>query len=452
MDTDESNISNLQMLRTALDAGAVRAIQRMLESLHPSEIARLVEALPLADRRIVWNLVDTEIEGDVLVDVTDDVRTSLIERMDDEELIAAAEGMELDDLADLVTDLPERVTQQVIRALGQADRERLQQVLTYPDDSAGGLMNPETISVRPEVSLDVVIRYLRLQGNMPDGTDSLFVVDRGNYYLGILRLSRLLISAPDSTVAEIMDSDVPAIAVDTEDDDVARLFENRDLLSAAVVDNEGRLIGRITVDDVVDVIREEAEHSIRSAAGLDEEDDLFAPVLVSSRRRAIWLGVNLATAFLAAYVVDTFQHVIDEIVLLAVLMPIVPSMGGVAGTQTLTIITRAMALGQIEKSNALNILRKEISVALINGIVWALVVSVVTLVWFDNVAIGAIIAAALMINMFIAAAVGYFLPLVLKRMRIDPAIAGGVVLTTITDVVGYGAFLGLAATFLLKTA
>lgn len=453
MENTENNLSNLQQLRRALDAGAVRSIQGTLASLHPSEVALLLESLPLADRRIVWDLVDSETDGgDILVNVADDVRSGLIEVTDDEELIAAAEGLELDDLADLVADLPERVTSQVLRALDQADRERLQKVLTYDEDSAGGLMNPDVISVRPNVTLDVVIRYLRLQGEMADGTDSIFVVDRNNRYLGVLLLSRLLINDPETTVAEVMDAGVPAIDVSEEDDEVARIFEKRDLISAAVIDEQEHLIGRITVDDVVDVIREEAEHSIMSAAGLDEEDDMFAPVLVSAKRRAIWLGVNLMTAFLAAWVVDRFQGVIDEIVLLAVLMPIVPSMGGVAGTQTLTIITRAMALGQIERSNALSILRKEISVAVLNGVAWALVVSVITFVWFDNVAIGAIIAAALMINMFISAAIGFVLPLALKRLHIDPAIAGGVVLTTITDVVGYGAFLGLAALFLLNAA
>ncbi len=453
MENSENKLSNLQQLRQALDAGAVRSIQRTLVSLHPSEVALLLESLPIAERRIVWDLVDSEVDGgDILVNVADDVRSGLIQAMDDAELIAAAEGLELDDLADLVADLPERVTAQVLRALDQTDRERLQQVLTYDEDSAGGLMNPDVISVRPNVTLDVVIRYLRLQGEMADGTDSLFVVDRNNRYLGVLLLNRLIINDPEMIVAEVMSTDVPAIPVATEDDEVARIFEKRDLISAPVVDEHDHLIGRITVDDVVDVIREEAEHSIMSAAGLDEEDDMFAPVLVSARRRAIWLGVNLMTAFLAAWVVDRFQGVIDEIVLLAVLMPIVPSMGGVAGTQTLTIITRAMALGQIERSNALSILRKEISVSVLNGVAWALVVSVVTLIWFDNIAIGAIIAAALMINLFIAAACGFALPLVLKQLRIDPAIAGGVVLTTITDVVGYGAFLGLAAVFLLQAA
>ncbi len=449
MDTSPPKTSRLQDLRAALEDGRMRPVQRLLDNLHPSEIARLLESLPVSERRLVWELIEPDIEGDILVEVAEEVRDGLIEGMDEAELVAAAEGMELDDLADLLIDLPEAVTREVLRTLDQADRERLTAVLAYPEDSAGGLMNPDTISVRPNVTLDVVLRYLRLHGGMADGTDSVFVVDRDERYIGLLRLSRLLTSDPECHVADIMDTDVAAIPVDMPDEEVARLFEDRDLLSAGVVDGDGRLIGRITVDDVVDVIREEAEHSIMSAAGLDEEDDMFAPVLTSARRRAVWLGVNLLTAFLAAYVVDLFQTAIDKVVLLAVLMPVVPSMGGVAGTQSLTIITRAMALGQIEKSNALSILKKEFSVGVINGIGWALVVAAVTYVWFGSVVIGAIVAAALMINLLVAAAAGYSLPLLLKRLHIDPAIAGGVVLTTITDVVGYGAFLGLGALVLL---
>ncbi|MEM7278979.1 MAG: magnesium transporter [Pseudomonadota bacterium] len=449
MENAENNISNLQAVRGALDEGSIRRMQRALKGLHPSEVARVLESLPVRERKFVWDLIEPDIEGDILVDVADDVRTGLIERMDEEELVAATEGMQLDDLADLIIDLPETVTQQVLTTLGEADRERLQKVMSYDEDSAGGLMNPDTISVRPDVSLEVVIRYLRVSKSMSDGTDSIFVVDREDRYLGVLLLSRLLTSDPELSVRDVMDAKALAIHVDTRDEEITRLFENRDLLSAAVVDAEDRLIGRITVDDVVDVIREEAEHSIMSAAGLDEENDMFAPVIVSARRRAIWLGVNLLTAFLAAAVVDTFQGAIDKIVLLAVLMPIVPSMGGVAGTQSLTIITRAMALGQVDRTNAMTIFRKEVSVGLINGMAWAMVVACITMLWFGTPIIGAVVAVALMINMIIAAVAGFTLPLLLKRLRIDPAIAGGVVLTTITDVVGYGAFLGLGAMILL---
>ncbi len=449
MEDQEARQTPLETLREALEGGALRPVRRMIGSLHPSEVARLLESLPPAERAVVWELVDPDDEGDILVEMVDEVRSGLIERMGADELIAATEGMELDDLADLLSGLPETVTQQVLRSLDKQDRDRLREVLAYPEDSAGGLMNKDTITVRPDVTLEVVIRYLRVHGGMPDRTDCVFVVSRDDIYLGALTLSRLLTSDPDLTVAEVMDTETRPIPAATDADEVVRSFENRDLLSAAVVDIDNRLLGRITVDDVLDVIREQAEHSLMSAAGLDEEDDMFAPVVTSARRRAVWLGINLLTAFLAASVVDLFQTTIDKIVLLAVLMPVVPSMGGVAGTQSLTIITRAIALGQIDKSNARRIFAKEVSVGIINGLGWALVVAVVTILWFQTWQIGAVIAAALTMNLIVAAAAGFAVPLVLRRLHIDPAIAGGVVLTTVTDVVGYMVFLGLGALLLI---
>jgi magnesium transporter len=329
------------------------------------------------------------------------------------------------------------------------DRERLDQVLSYDEDTAGGLMNVDIVTVRPDVTLDVVLRYLRARGSIPDGTDTLYVVNRDNEYLGSLYLSRVLVNDPQKTVSQVMSSDVMPIPAHTSSSEVVWEFENRDLLSAPVVDENYRLVGRITVDDIVDVIREEAEHSLMSAAGLDEEDDMFAPVVKSARRRAVWLGINLATAFLAASVVDLFQTTVDKIVLLAVLMPVVPSMGGVAGSQSLTIITRAMALGQIDRTNARRILRKEMLVGILNGIGWAVLVALFTYLWFNDWRIGGVIAGAMVINLVIAAAAGFAVPLTLKRLKIDPAIAGGVVVTTITDVVGYMTFLGLGAAFLL---
>jgi magnesium transporter len=305
------------------------------------------------------------------------------------------------------------------------------------------------VTVRPDVSLDAVRRYLRIHGGLPDGTDSIYVVNRNNEYLGSLYLSRLLTLDPNGFVSAAMSTDVLPIPAHTDSDEVVWEFEQRDLLSAPVVDDQYRVVGRITVDDVVDVIREEAEHTLMSAAGLDEEDDMFAPAVRSARRRAIWLGINLATAFLAASVVDLFQSTLDKFVLLAVLMPVVPSMGGVAGTQSLTIITRAMALGQVDRTNARHIFRKELFVGFFNGLAWSSVVSVFTYLWFDDWRIGVIIAGAMLINLIAAAAAGFGVPLLLRKVNVDPAIAGGVVLTTITDVIGYGSFLGLGATFLL---
>ncbi len=449
MEARETTKDNLELLRQQLDSGRMRSARVMVNSLHPSELARLLESLPRKKRAMLWEIVDSEIEGDVLVEVSDEVRDGLIEGMQTEELIAATEGMEVDDLADLLIDLPEAVTQEVLQSLDKQDHERVQQVLAYDEESAGGLMNVDIVTVRPDVTLEVVARYLRFVGEIPDGTDSIFVVSRDNSYIGSLFLSRLLTSDPDEMVANVMSTNVMPIPAHTPSTQVVWEFENRDLLSAPVVDDDFRVLGRITVDDVVDVIRDEAEHSLMSAAGLDEEDDMFAPVVKSAGRRALWLGVNLCTAFLAAAVVDQFQTTLDKIVLLAVLMPVVPSMGGVAGTQSLTIITRAIALGQISKDNAIGIMRKELMVGLLNGVGWAIIVSLFTFLWFEEWKIGGIIGAAMVINMFIAALAGFSIPLILKRLNVDPALAGGVVLTPVTDVIGYATFLGLGAALLL---
>ncbi len=449
MEALEQQETNLEKLRRRLRSGRMRGAGVLVRNLHPSELARLLESLPLQERALIWEMVDAQLGGDVLVEVAEEVRDFLIENMQPEELIASLDGMEVDDLADLVADLPETLTREVLRSLDQQDRDRLTQVLAYDEDSAGGLMNVDIVTVRPDVTLEVVIRYLRAIGEIPDGTDSIFVVNRDNEYQGSLLLSRLLTQDAELLVEDVMSTDVKCIPADTESEQVVWEFENRDLLSAAVVDENNRVLGRITVDDVVDVIRDEAEHSLMGAAGLDEEDDMFAPAVRSARRRALWLGINLATAFVAASVVDLFQTTLDQIVLLAVLMPVVPSMGGIAGTQSLTIMTRALALNQIDRSNAQGILRKELFVGILNGVLWATVVAAVAYLWFGDVRVGMVIAAAMSINLVVAAGAGFVIPLVLRRMGIDPALAGGVVLTTITDVVGYMSFLGLGAAFLL---
>ena len=449
MESREHTQANLSLLRERLGRGRLQSAEMLVGSLHPSEVARLLESLPMPERTVIWEMVDPDNEGEVLVELADEVRDGLIESMHEHEVIAALEGMQLDDLADLVADLPEALTRQVLRSLDHQDRERLDAVMSYDEDSAGGLMNVDVVTVRPDVTLEVVLRYLRARGDMPEGTDSIYVVNRDNEYFGSLFLSRLLTADPNRSVAEVMSPEIQPIPAHTPSDEVVWEFEHRDLLSAPVVDDQNRLVGRITVDDIVDVIRDEAEHSFMSAAGLDEEDDMFAPVVKSARRRALWLGVNLVTAFVAASVVDLFQTTLDRIVLLAVLMPVVPSMGGVAGSQSLVVITRAMALGQVDRNNAERILRKELMVGLLNGMAWSVVVAFLTYAWFGDWRIGAVIAAAMVINMAVAAIAGFSVPLLLKRLRIDPALAGGVVLTTITDVVGYLSFLGLGATFLI---
>jgi magnesium transporter len=438
----------LAALRGALREGSWRGAARMIAAMHPAEIASLIESLPAAQRQVVWNFVEPEIEGDVLVEMSESVRQSLIDGMDAEELLAAAENMELDDLADLVGDLPETVSLQLVKSMDHQDRERLKSVLAFEPDTAGGLMNVDTVSVRGDVSVEVVLRYLRMRGELPDKTDRLIVVDRNDRYLGTLALTRLLTEDPDKAAGDLLDPDAPRIAPETPAHDVARLFQDRDLVSAAVVDGEGKLLGRITVDDVVDVIREEAAHEVLSAAGLGDEEDVFAAVIPSTRRRLVWLGINLVTAFLAAAVVSRFEGTIEKVAALAALMPIVASMGGIAGTQTVTLIIRGIALGQVEWVNARWLLWKEIAVGGLNGLIWAVVVGAVTIAWYGTWRIAAIIAAATLINLLCAAAVGVMVPLALKRMKIDPALSAGVILTTFTDCIGFATLLGLGAVFL----
>ncbi|MCK5365979.1 MAG: magnesium transporter, partial [Gammaproteobacteria bacterium] len=347
-------------------------------------------------------------------------------------------------------DLPEPVADEVLQAMDEQHRERLEAVLAYPEDTAGGLMNVDVLTVRADVSLETVLRYLRRRGEIPERTNRLFVVDRENAYVGMLRLADLLISDPDDSVeSHIIDERDPILAT-MASHEVARMFEQRNLLSAPVVNEVGRLIGRITVDDVVDVIRDEGEQALMRMAGLDEEYDIFAPVLITSRRRMLWLGVNLATALLAAWVIGLFEATIEKVVALAVLMPVVASMGGIAGSQTLTIVIRGMALGQVGSSNAGWLLNREILVGFINSLLWALVVALVATYWFGWPALGVIVAIALIVNLVIGAIAGTVLPLVMRRLMIDPALAGGVVLTTVTDVVGFVTFLGLGALFLVN--
>lgn len=446
---EDHSEARLQYLHEALESGRMRRLKPLLHALHPAETAVLLEAIPPAKRDLVWGLMPDEDHGEVLLHVNDEVRSELIDGLDDAVLLQATEGLEMDDLADLIEDLPETVTQQVLRSMDRQNRERLEAVLSYPADSAGGLMNTDSVTVRPDVSLDVVSRYLRQRTTLPDQTDTLFVVSRYGRYLGLLSLARLVTVDPERDVSEVMNTSVEALAADMSASQVAKRFQDLDLISAPVIDNEGMLIGRITIDDVVDVIRDEAEHSIMSMAGLDEEEDIFAPIPRSARRRAVWLGANLFTAFVASYVVGLFEATLSQVVALAVLMPIVASMGGIGGSQTLTLMIRGLALGQIGFSNARRLLFKELAVAVINGLLWAGVVGVIAYLWFQSLALGGVIAGALIINQTIAALAGVGLPLAMRKLGIDPALAGSVILTTVTDVVGFGVFLGLGALFLL---
>lgn len=443
------NTTPLRLLRRALEDGTLQNVRLMLRALHPAEIASLLESLPLAERKLAWELVDPENDGEVLLHVNDEVRTSLIRDMDLDELRAATQDMDLDDLADLLQDLPQAVGAELLHSMDMQNRRRLEAVLSYPEDSAGGLMNTDPVTVRADVTLDVVLRYLRLRGEIPEQTDALMVVDRTNRYQGILPLSALLVSDPEHTVAEVMQRDVEGIPATMPAVEVAQLFEQRDFISAPVTDDSGILLGRITIDDVVDVIRDQAEHSMMSMAGLNEDTDMFAPVAVQVRRRAVWLCVNLVTAFTAAVVISRFESTLQQIVALAILMPIVASMGGISGNQTLVLIIRGLALGQIDGSNARELLKRELVIGVVNGMLFAMVVSVVAMLWFGHAGIGGVIAAAMVINLCCAAMAGVLIPVTLRRVGIDPALAGGMMLTTVTDIMGFFAFLGLATWLLL---
>ena len=396
-------------------------------------------------RRVIWQLLEEEDRNQVLQHLGDEVRAEFLEAMDTAQLVAAADDMDTDDFADILQQLPTTISEQVLASLDASDRARVEAVLSFPEDSAGGLMDTDSITVRPRHTLELVLRYLRLRKELPSGTDALIVVNSEDQYLGMLPLTKVLTSDPSVTVREIMDSDAPAMRVDQPDKEIARAFSERDLISAAVVDDDGRLLGRITIDDVVDVIIEDAEEAVLGPAGLDVDEDTFAPVRRAVRRRAIWLGINLLTAFAAAAVISAFEETIIKVVALAVLMPVVASMGGIAGTQTLTLVIRGQALGQLNRRNMLWMLNREFVIAALNGLLWATLVAVAAAFLFDDITLGWVIATAMIVTILVAAVVGSLLPGILRKLSIDPAIAGGVVLTTITDVVGFFVFLGLAS-------
>lgn len=441
--------SELQSVREALDAGKLKRVGKLLHRIHPAKVAGLLEALPPAERSQAWSMVETERAGRVLSFLHDEISTTLAQELDLDDLIAAVHHLELDDLVNLIQTLPAELGSRLVLSTTGARREQLESMLSYPEESAGGLMNADAIEVRAEVKAGTVLRYLRLLETLPPQTDMLMVVNRKGHYQGALRLSALVTANLDTRVEGLMQTEIAGIPVDTDSREVARLFQDLDLMSAPVIDGEGRLIGRITVNDVVNLIREDSERAVMQMAGLDDEADMFAPVLVSSRRRAVWLGINLLTAFLAAWVIGRFQGTLEQLVALAVLMPIVASMGGIAGSQTLTLVIRGLALGQIQKGNVRVLLSREVGVSIINGLLWALVVAALAVVWFGNWGIGGVIAAAILLNLLCAALAGLAIPLILERMGIDPALAGSVILTTVTDVVGFFAFLGLATLLLL---
>ena len=443
-DTEQQTVTLVENISD----GSLVAARRIMQAMHPAEIADAIESLPPARRRILWELIDLELEGEILMEVGDEVRESLVRDMDMEELVAATEQLDLDDMADFVQSLPEKLTADVLAGMDRQDRTRLERVLAYPEDSAGGLMNLDTITVRGDVTLDVVLRFLRRRGEMPPHTNRLWVTDRYGRYRGELPLRVLLTNSIDTLVNDVLTRTTEPLNVLMKESDVARVFEDFDLVSAPVVDDDNLLLGRVTIDDVVDVIREEAEQSVMSMAGLKKEDDIFAPILRSTRKRALWLGVNLLTALLASWVIAQFEGTLERVVTLAVLMSVVPSMGGIAGSQTLTLVIRGQALNQISKNNLRDLLTREVAIGLLNGMLWAVIVAALVWLWFGDMHIGLIIGAALIANLVTAAYAGAMLPILMRRMGVDPALAGGVALTTVTDVVGLTVFLGLATLLL----
>ena len=426
---------------------SINQIRRLLSGMHPSEVAHSIESLPPKERKFLWSLIDTQDEGEIIAELHDEIQQELISEISAEELITILGDLELDEIVDILQILPDRKTENILSAMSMRDRKRIREALEYPEDSAGGLMNTDIISVRPKHNLEVVMRYLRAQRELPKNTDQIFVVSRENKFLGSLPISTIIVSDPNLNVRELMETETQPLLVDLNDKDVSRLFEQNDWVSAPVIDKESNLIGRITIDDVVDVIMEDADQNFLGMAGVAE--DTFAPPARAARSRILWLSINLLTAFIASMTISLFQATIDQIVYLAILMPIVASMGGVAGTQTLTIMIRGLTLQQINHSNLQWLYKREIAVSIVNGILLSILVGGITYFWFKDIIIATLICVAMVVNLVCSAIAGIFIPIILRKFNQDPAIAGSVVVTTVTDVIGFFSFLGLATIFLI---
>ena len=426
---------------------SINQIKRILSGMHPSDVAHSLESLPPKERKFLWSLIDTKDEGEIIAELHDEIQQELISEISSEELITIISDLELDEIVDILQALPEQKTENILSAMSQRDRQRIKEVLEYPEDSAGGLMNTDIISVRPKHSLEVVMRYLRVQRELPKNTDQIFVVSRKNQYLGSLPISLILVSDPGLNVRELMETEIQPLEASLNDKDVSRLFEQNDWVSAPVVDDQSKLIGRITIDDVVDVIMEDADQNFLGMAGVAE--DTFAAPARAARSRILWLSINLLTAFIASMTISLFQTTIDKIVYLAILMPIVASMGGVAGTQTLTIMIRGLTLQQINKSNLRWLYKRELAVSIVNGILLSIMVGAITFIWFRDGILATLICVAMVVNLISSAFAGIFIPIILRKFNQDPAIAGSVVVTTVTDVIGFFSFLGLATFFLI---
>ena len=444
----ESNVNdNLKIILDDASNLSLNQIRRLLSKMTAPEIAHALESSPPKQRNLLFSLLKTEEEGDVLFELGEEIQQDLVSNISNEELIEAVKELELDEIVDILQNLPEERMNKILSNMSLVDRRRIEIGLTFPDNTAGGLLNTDVISVRPNNSINEVISYLRDQSDLPENTDKIFVVNNENEYLGELLISKIITSKPTMLVREIMETEFPSIDADLDDKEVATLFERNDLISSPVVDRDGKLIGRITIDDVVDVIREDADQNLLGMAGVAE--DTFAPPGRAAKSRVFWLSMNLVTAFIAASTINLFQDVIDKIVYLAVLMPIVASMGGVAATQTLTIVLRGLTLEQINTSNIRWLFKRELAVSILNGMVLSILVGFVTLSWFKDITIAILISCALVINLISSVIAGILVPLILRKFNQDPAIGGSVVVTTVTDVVGFLSFLGLATIYLI---
>jgi len=446
---ESDNVLSVERVLQDIAQGNIEQLRTSLSEMHSAEQAFILESLPPEQRVQVWQLVRLELHGDVLSHLHEEVRASILGEMPDEQVVAAAGEMDVEDLAEVLEELPEDLGRTIILELEQDYRKRLEMVQSFDDDTAGRLMSHDVVSVRSDVSVAVVMRWLRVHGILPLQMDSLLVIDDVGHYLGKLDVSALLTARSNVMVSELMRPSVDFVQGNTSQRELLALFERRDLMSLAVVDEDNFLIGRIGVDDILDLMREESERVLLRSAGLDEEDDLFAPMLPSAKRRGIWLGINLGTVLMASWVIGQFEAVLEKFVALAVLLPVVASMGGIAGSQTLTLVIRGMALEQIASSNVRWLTIREIGVGALNGVVWSLVVALIAYFWFQDSGISIIIGAALILNLLAAAISGISIPLILKRYGIDPALSGSVVLTTVTDILGFLSFLGLASLFLL---
>ena len=438
----------LQQVNKALEKGMFVHVRRQLQNMEPEDIAHLLEACPPKERQVLWQLTDPDEQGDILDELSEDVKDGIVALMAPEALAAVTEGMESDDIAYVFRSLSEVRYREVLAQMDSIAQHRIEQALAYNEDTAGGIMSTDIMTIRSDVTADVVLRYLRIKGKLPEATDALYVVNKQNKLEGSLPLTTLITAQPDTIICHIMEDADEAILVTMQDTEVAKLFERRNWISAPVVNEDYHLLGRITIDDVVDIIREDAEHSMMSMAGMDDDEDTFAPVFKSARSRSIWLGVNVLTALAAASVSNMFEDTLQKMASIAILMTIVPSMGGCAGNQTVALVIRGLALGHIGDTNTRWLLSKEARVGLINGLLWATVIGGVVMVWKESLTLGLIIAGAMLANLIVAGIAGVCIPVLLKKLNIDPALAGGMALTTITDMVGLSVFLGLAALFL----